>query len=238
VLTMWVCIGESSAALWAVTLPMAESSSKALSPPPMGAAVSSPAEAAVRALDEGMDRYARGDASAFSELYRLGAPRVRGFLLRMSGNAALADDLTQEAFLRIHRARGSFESGAAALPRFFAIARNAFLDHKRREDTRRAVSGDRSNDHEARAEAPPEARGDEVLAASETMDIVRTTLDRMTALQREAFVLVRFEGLSIAEAAQVLGATEAAVKIRAFRAYEALRAALERRDQAGVAWKK
>jgi RNA polymerase sigma-70 factor (ECF subfamily) len=40
-------------------------------------------------------------------------------------------------------------------------------------------------------------------------------------------VLIRFEGLSVAEAAQVLGATEGAVKVRAFRAYEALRAALE-----------
>jgi RNA polymerase sigma-70 factor (ECF subfamily) len=228
---MWVCIGESSAALSAVTLPMAESSSKALSPPP-AAAASSPAQAAGRALDEMMDRYARGEASAFDGLYRLGAPRVRGFLLRLSGNAALADDLTQEAFLRIHRARGSFEPGAAALPWFFAIARNVFLDHKRREDTRRAFSAaDRSTDHEARAEAPPDVRGDEVLAASETLDIVRTTLDQLTALQREAFVLVRFEGLSIAEAAQVLGATEAAVKIRAFRAYEALRAALERGGQ-------
>jgi len=46
-------------------------------------------------------------------------------------------------------------------------------------------------------------------------------------LQRDAFVLIRFEGLSVSEAAQILGATEAAVKVRAFRAYEALRAALE-----------
>jgi RNA polymerase sigma-70 factor (ECF subfamily) len=53
----------------------------------------------------------------------------------------------------------------------------------------------------------------------------------MTVLQREAFVLIRFEGLSVSEAAQVLGATEAAVKIRAFRAYEALRAALDRQNK-------
>jgi len=60
---------------------------------------------------------------------------------------------------------------------------------------------------------------------------VRATLEQMTALQREAFVLIRFEGMSVSQAAQVLGATEAAVKIRAFRAYEALRAALDRQTK-------
>jgi RNA polymerase sigma-70 factor (ECF subfamily) len=230
---MWVRIGESSAVLPAVPLPMVEPTTKALPQPLMVGAAGSSAEATSRALDEAMDRYARGEAAAFGELYRLGAPRVRGFLLRLSGNAALADDLTQEAFLRIHRARGSFETGAAALPWFFAIARNAFLDHKRREDTRRAIGADPVSDHHRQAEAPADTRGDEVLVASETLAIVRDTLERMTPLQREAFVLVRFEGLSIGEAAQVLGATEAAVKIRAFRAYEALRAALDRQPKGG-----
>jgi RNA polymerase sigma-70 factor (ECF subfamily) len=211
-LTMWVPIGESFAHR-AATLPMVEPIQKA-------------------PLDGVMDRYARGDDAAFDELYRTGAPRVRGFLLRMCSDPALADDLTQDAFLRIHRARGSFEAGAAALPWFFAIARNAFLDHKRREATRRLLAGDdRSAGPGAHAEAPPDTRGDEALMASETLEVVRTTLQEMTVLQREAFVLIRFEGLSVSDAAQVLGATEAAVKIRAFRAYEALRAALDRRNK-------
>jgi len=59
------------------------------------------------------------------------------------------------------------------------------------------------------------------------LDVVQATLNALPALQRDAFVLIRFEGLSVAEAAQVLGATEGAVKVRAFRAYEALREALE-----------
>jgi RNA polymerase sigma-70 factor (ECF subfamily) len=67
-----------------------------------------------------------------------------------------------------------------------------------------------------------------MLVARETLDLVRQELRSMPVLQREAFVLLRFEGLSVSEAAHVLGATEAAVKVRAFRAYEALRAALAR----------
>jgi RNA polymerase sigma-70 factor (ECF subfamily) len=228
---MWVPIGESFAGLAATTFPMAEPIPKA---PPRGAALATAVrvvDPATSGLDELMDRFARGDEPAFDEVYRGGAPRVRGFLLRLCADPALADDLTQDAFLRVHRARGSFEAGAAALPWFFAIARNAFLDHKRREATRRSIAGvERSAGPGAEPEAPPDTRGDETLAASETLEVVRATLERMTLLQREAFVLIRFEGLSVAEAAQVLGATEAAVKIRAFRAYEALRAALDRQN--------
>jgi RNA polymerase sigma-70 factor (ECF subfamily) len=228
---MWVPIGERFTGV-AATFPMAEPLQKAMVGASTGSTGVRPIDEASRALDGVMDRYARGEDAAFDELYRAGAPRVRGFLLRLCGDASLADDLTQDAFLRIHRARGSFARGAAALPWFFAIARNAFLDHKRREATRRSVAmSDPTSSRSASAEASPDTRGDEVLAGKETLDLVRATLDEMTLLQREAFVLIRFEGLSVGEAAQVLGATEAAVKIRAFRAYEALRAALERQSK-------
>jgi RNA polymerase sigma-70 factor (ECF subfamily) len=185
------------------------------------------ADPGTRALDEGMERYARGEDPAFDDVYRRGAPRVRGFLLRLCGDPSVADDLTQETFLRAHHARGRFEPGAAALPWLFAIARNAFFDRRRREAVRPTEP---LQDGAAEPEAGGEARGDEVLAAREAMDVVRATLDRLTPLQREAFVLLRFEGMSVSEAAQVLGTTESAVKVRAFRAYEALREALSRRD--------
>jgi RNA polymerase sigma-70 factor (ECF subfamily) len=224
---MWLAIGDSLAVVPA-TVPMGEASSKSTA----NAVDSASAVPDNRSLDGAMERYAGGDDAVFDELYRRGAPRVHGFILRLCGDPSLADDLTQEAFVRIHRARGSFEPGAAALPWFYAIARNAFVDHRRREQTRRAVSQSVSGDGAAlEAEAAPGARGDEVLAATELLDVVKKTLETMTPLQREAFVLVRFEGLSIAEAAQVLGATETAVKVRAFRAYEAIRAALDRQGK-------
>jgi RNA polymerase sigma-70 factor (ECF subfamily) len=180
------------------------------------------------ALSDLMESYSRGDDAALAELYRLGAPRLRGFLTRLGGDSTLADDLTQDTFLRIHRARGSFAAGAAALPWMIAIARNAFLDHSRRLVVRRKEHGDPSATASAEPPAPPSTRGDEALAAREMLDVVQATLAHLPALQRDAFVLIRFEGLSVAEAAQVLGTTEGAVKVRAFRAYEALRAALDR----------
>ncbi len=191
-------------------------------------AVASAAEAeVVSLLDAAMDRYASGEDTAFHALYRHGAPRVRGFLLRLSGDPALSDDLTQEAFLRIHRARGSFEPGAAALPWAFAIARNVFLDHARRPAVRR-IAPDGQTPPER--QAPPDTQGEEVVIASQMLEVVRKTLAGLPVPQREAFILLRFEGLSVHEAAQVLGATVGAVKVRAFRAYEALREALARDD--------
>jgi RNA polymerase sigma-70 factor (ECF subfamily) len=219
---MWVSIGESSAfpaAPW-----MVEPRDKIV-PGGAGAALAAPAPgiAVTGDLDAIMDRCATGDDRAFDELYRRGAQRVRGFLVRLSGDSALADDLTQETFVRIHRARGSFATGASALPWMFAIARNAFLDHARREQVRRNSSARLAQPREA----AKDTEGDAVLAGREMLGVVRQTLERLPALQRDAFVLIRFEGLSVSEAAQILGATEAAVKVRAFRAYEALRAALE-----------
>jgi RNA polymerase sigma-70 factor (ECF subfamily) len=56
--------------------------------------------------------------------------------------------------------------------------------------------------------------------------VVTRTLAAMTPARREAFVLLRYEGLSVAAAAQIVGISEGALKIRAFHAYEMLRAAL------------
>jgi RNA polymerase sigma-70 factor (ECF subfamily) len=184
------------------------------------------AAAGAPALDEVMERYARGDDAAFSQLFRLGAPRVRGFLLRLCLDRGQADDLTQETFLRVHMARGRFEPGAAALPWILAIARNAFLDSTRHARVRRKAVDAKVAGQSAEPESPSSSRGDELLAAREMATLVEATLEKMSVTLREAFVLIRFEGLSVADAAQVLGAYEAAVKVRAFRAYELLREAL------------
>jgi RNA polymerase sigma-70 factor (ECF subfamily) len=178
-------------------------------------------------IDRLMDRYARGDDAALDELYRLSAPRLRAFLARLCADLALADDLTQDAFLRVHAARGTFAAGAPALPWMFAIARNSYRDHLRREQVRRA--------HRATtvAEASsirtmPEDGGDRAAMARQMLGVVQQALMGLPVRQREAFVLLRFEGLSLAEAALVLGATQAAAKILVHRAYVVVKAALEK----------
>jgi RNA polymerase sigma-70 factor (ECF subfamily) len=179
-----------------------------------------------RALDEAMDRYACGDAAAFQVLHRALHPRLVSFLMRMTGSAALADDLVQETFLRIHRARSTFARGGAVLPWAYAIARNVYTDHARAARLRQTerLPSDPGPDHVDRAAHDGEAEA----IAAETARVVERVLARLPAAQRDAFVLLRYEGLSVQDAAAVLGATPTAVKLRAFRAYEALRAELEK----------
>jgi len=191
-------------------------------------------------LDQAMDRYAQGDASAFSLLYAGLEVKLRSFLMRLTGAPPLAEDLLQETFMRIHRARGRFERGGAVIPWVYAIARNVWLDHVRAAKTRGHRPRDRKDDPPpsgALASAPtgPDADSEQVAIARETASLVEQVLARLPAAQREAFVLLRYEGMSVAEAAEVLGSTTSAVKLRAFRAYEALRAALDqhRRGQDG-----
>jgi RNA polymerase sigma-70 factor (ECF subfamily) len=189
------------------------------------------ADAGARVLDDLMDRFARGDDGAFDELYRLGAPRVRAFLVRICADLALADDLTQEAFLRVHRARATFVANAAAIPWMLTIARNTFRDHARRERVRRIHQATAAEDHDVQQSAVSNHGGDRAVIARQMLEVAQQALLRLPVRQREAFVLLRFEGLSLEDAAQVLGATEAAVKILVHRACVAIRTTLDRRDK-------
>jgi RNA polymerase sigma-70 factor (ECF subfamily) len=177
--------------------------------------------------DEAMNRYAEGDDSAFAVVHRAVAERLYAFLARMARSPVLADDLLQETFLRMHRARGSFVRGARLLPWCYAIARNVCIDHARQRAVRkeRAIGNEEG---EAVFEQPtgPDADGEQLTMAAELAEIVEAALAKLPHNQREAFVLLRYEGLSVADAAAVLGTTEGAVKLRAFHAYEALRAVL------------
>ncbi len=176
-------------------------------------------------LDALMDRYARGEDAAFRDLYAALAPRIRMFLMRLCGKQRLADDLLQETFLRIHRARGSFAAGASVVPWSYAIARNAFVDHGRRGRNARTESLDEAPPG-AEPEAPAGASPERQLHAQETLALVRQVLAELPEAHREAFVLTRFEGMSNAEAAQILDTSEGNVRVRAFRAAEAFRKAL------------
>jgi RNA polymerase sigma-70 factor (ECF subfamily) len=175
-------------------------------------------------LNTAMDRYACGDAQAFSALHQALYPRLLAYLTRMSGSPVLADDLLQETFLRIHRARSTFAPGGAVIPWAYAIARNVHIDHARSAKLRATerLPSDPGLETVDRGGADAESTA----IAAEAARAVERVLARIPASQRDAFVLIRYEGLSVQDAAAILGTTATAVKLRAFRAYEALRAEL------------
>jgi len=168
-----------------------------------------------------MDRYASGDDAAFADVYDGIAPRVYGYLLRKTRDAAVAEDVLQLTMLRIHRSRGSFEPGAHVLPWAIAIASRLAVDTHRR---RRKEALSKSEDEPDTTSPDPDAEAYAV--AAETARRIRAELDKLPENQRVAFELIKQEGLPVAQAAAVLGISVSAVKLRAFRAYEALRNAL------------
>jgi RNA polymerase sigma-70 factor (ECF subfamily) len=172
-------------------------------------------------VDVAMERYGAGDDAAFAAVYDKIAPRLYGYLLRQTRERARAEDLVQQTMLHIHRARTRFIPGAEVTPWAFAIARRLLLDGLRR--AKREVAP--SEDDPDTALAPGDA-ADEMVQARELASRINAVLAKLPESQRVAFELLKQEGLTVAEAAEVLGTTAAAVKLRAHRAYEALRLAL------------
>jgi RNA polymerase sigma-70 factor (ECF subfamily) len=172
-------------------------------------------------VDLAMERYAAGEDAAFAVVYDKVGPRLYGYLLRQTRDRAFAEDLLQQTMLHIHRARGRFIVGAEVTPWAFAIARRLLLDGMRRARRAGPVA-----DGDPDASLAPDDSADDVVQARELYTRMGEVLAKLPETQRVAFELLKQEGLSVAEAAQVLGTTPAAVKLRAHRAYEALRRAL------------
>jgi RNA polymerase sigma-70 factor (ECF subfamily) len=171
-----------------------------------------------------MAAYVSGDRRAFEQLFARLAPRLHRFFRRSFGAEATADDLLQQTFLKLHRARATYDPAMRVAPWAFAIASRVRLDEFRRRK-RLAEDGDEealARADEARAVDPPAGSA----LDADTADAVRRAVDALPESQRVVIHLNRFEDMTFAEIARVLGTTEGAVKLRAFRAYATLREAL------------
>jgi len=174
-----------------------------------------------------MGRYCDGDGAAFRELYALVAPRLFNYLLRMAGDRALADDLLQQTFMKVHRARGAYVRGAAPLPWMYSIAHRTFIDETRRRKRAKVRLSDSADGHVPEISAHITGKAtDQVEEPRHDAELTQQVLTAMESLpdnQREALVLTKLNGKSIAEAAEIAGTTPGAMKLRAHRAYVALR---------------
>jgi RNA polymerase sigma-70 factor (ECF subfamily) len=170
-----------------------------------------------------MAAYVGGDERAFSILFRRCAPRVHAFFVRTFGSVATADDLLQQTFVKVVRARHTFRLESRLRPWLFAIAARVRLDELRH---RRRLAEDLDEDSLARADEAVEARAAPLPDPAERAEVaehVQAALALLPESQRVVVHLHRFEGLTFVEIAEVLHTTEGAVKLRAFRAYEQLR---------------
>lgn len=161
-----------------------------------------------------MDRYCAGDAAAFTALFERYTPRLVGFLVRMVGPAQ-AKDLAQITFLKVHENRHRYRVGANVASWIFTIARNSALDFLRSAPKRREVYGE---ERDTPAEIAPRDRLRD--------ERVQSAIHKLPDDQRQVILLHWYGGLTFEEVGQVVGATGAAVRVRAHRAYQKLRVSL------------
>jgi RNA polymerase sigma-70 factor (ECF subfamily) len=161
-------------------------------------------------------RYQQADADATTELVRRLTPDLLRFFLAQEATRAEAEDLLQNTWLRIHKARHTYRPGARVLPWVFAIAKHVRVDgyRQRRRITRFEVT----------AEQLPDVKPDaQPLAATLTFESLIAALPES---QREVLTLLKVNGLSLEEIARATSSTVGAVKQKASRAYAKLRESL------------
>ncbi len=162
-----------------------------------------------------MARYADGDVEAFNDLFHRYEPRAYGFFIRRTGSPERSQDLYQELFLRIHRARDRYDPSRPFTPWFFQIANRLLID-----DCRRAF-----RNHEVPLEdrEPGSVRAGSEDVVADREQVVQL-LDGLSPEERYVVLSAKIEGIGYPELAEHLGKSVDAVKKMASRAILRLRA--------------
>jgi RNA polymerase sigma-70 factor, ECF subfamily len=179
-----------------------------------------------------MAAYQAGNQDAFRQLFDRHAGSVYGFLVRRLGDSALAEDLYQETFLRLHRARRSYDPSRPFRAWLFAIVHNLLAD-ARRTQRRQPVRTERLSTesggrppHEA-ADAHSAANGatpEGIAATRESSRALENALQALPSDEATVLILARLEGLSYDDIGPIIGRSATATKQLAYRALKRVRA--------------
>jgi RNA polymerase sigma-70 factor (ECF subfamily) len=159
-----------------------------------------------------MARTQEGDTEACRALLDDIGPMLTNFLRRRIADRNELEDVYQDTMLALFQARHTYEPARPLEPWLFAIARNVAADHARRYWTRASVE-------QLTDKTPEPVREEELRSAPNLEDAVA----RLPEQQREAFSMLKLEGLSIEQAAERAGVSAGALRVRAHRAYKILR---------------
>ena len=174
--------------------------------------------------------YQAGDEDAFDQLVRTYSGQVYALLSRFLGPAPAREDLVQEVFLRVVRSRARYQPTARFSTWLYRIAFNLCVNERERLAGRTEVSLEAPGEpggapSGALADAAAPAPSDD-LERADAVAAVRAALAALPEAQRMALLLAKYEELSHAEIAAVMGSSEKAIKSLIHRARENLRAAL------------
>ncbi|MFN0155882.1 MAG: RNA polymerase sigma factor [Gaiella sp.] len=163
----------------------------------------------------------KGDEKAFSEIVRLYERPVYNYVLRLVGDRSLAEDLTQEVFLRVFQGLHGFSLRSRFTTWLFQVTKNRVLDELRAMERRPRATV-------ALDDIPPLEALDQPFERNETIDAVWRAIEALNVDLKMALLLRDVVGLSYTEIADSLEITLATVKWRIFKAREEVVAALTR----------
>lgn len=179
-----------------------------------------------------MLRVKAGDDSAFDYLVQKYRRAMISFMYRMTHNAAVAEDLAQEVFLRVYRSRGGYEPSAKFTTWLYRIATNLAVNHAR--DTRHErpenqVSLDEPDEDTGTTMDVPDSTlsVEENILRRERLNAIRAKVQGLPERQRMAVVMHKYQQMDYRQIADVLKLSESATKSLLFRAYETLREQLK-----------
>jgi RNA polymerase sigma-70 factor (ECF subfamily) len=190
------------------------------------------ADLRARGDEDLMLAYAAGNAAAFDVLYDRHKGGVHRYLLRQCGNAGTADELFQDIWMNLIRARGTYAPTAKFTTWLYRLAQHRLIDHWRTHGRLKLVGDLAPADSDADDDpiaALPAARGDEPETRVGTLELRRHIDEALAALpaaQRDAFLLHQEAGLALSEIAELTGVGAETAKSRIRYALAALRARL------------
>jgi RNA polymerase sigma-70 factor (ECF subfamily) len=167
----------------------------------------------------------QGDHAAFENLMKSHQRMIYAVAYRMTGSMPDAEDLTQEAFIRAFRQLSSFRGDAKFSSWLCRVAMNACLNWRQRESRRDEVHRKWADDALPESGAPAVEESTPANTAT-----VQAALERLPAPQRAAIILTVYDEMNHAEAARVLGCSEATVSWRVFAARAKLKRWLKGRQ--------
>jgi RNA polymerase sigma-70 factor (ECF subfamily) len=181
---------------------------------------------------EVMLRVKDGDEAAFDFLVQKYRRPLVSFMYRMAHNAAAAEDLAQEVFLRVYRSRQTYEASAKFTTWLYRIATNLAVNHAR--DTRKerpevTVSLDEPDEETGTTMDVPDASmtAEEAMVRRERLAAIRSKVEALPERQRLAVMMHKYQQMDYKQIADVLKLSESATKSLLFRAYESLREQLK-----------
>jgi RNA polymerase sigma-70 factor, ECF subfamily len=198
--------------------------------PSRRAPVSSPAALNLLTDAEVMLRVAAGDDAAFDYLVEKFRRPLVGFMYRMAHNQAVAEELAQEVFLRVYRARSSYSAEAKFTTWLYRIATNLAVNHARDTKPEKANTSIDESDEETGlaidvADSHPNV--EQEMLRRERLAAIRRHVEALPERQRLAVIMHKYQNLDYRQIAEVLKLSESATKSLLFRAYETLREKLK-----------